>query len=242
TYNQGGTFTVTLTACEYTSYDTCISVQSATITIYPLPVALFIPPPTQVLIGNQACFNNKSLNYVQLEWDFGNGKTSNLTDPVVCTSYSQEGTYDVELIATSSGGCKDTFRLISAVTVIKGTKLLIPNAFTGLASGSSNGEENVDPTLTNISTAENQVFYPYIVGILKSYEMRIFNKWGELIFESHEETDCPPADPDGLKNWKGWNGFYRGKMAKQDVYVFTIDVVFCSGDELSKTGYVMLLR
>ncbi|HYG52734.1 MAG TPA: gliding motility-associated C-terminal domain-containing protein, partial [Flavobacteriales bacterium] len=57
----------------------------------------------------------------------------------------------------------------------------------------------------------------------------IFNRWGELIFES---TDVN----------KGWDGYYRGVICTQDVYVWKADVTFIDGREFSATGDLTLLR
>ena len=61
------------------------------------------------------------------------------------------------------------------------------------------------------------------------YELNIFNRWGELIFVSKDPKI-------------GWDGYYRGKLCKQDVYVWKVRIKFSNGEVLEKVGDVTLLR
>lgn len=61
--------------------------------------------------------------------------------------------------------------------------------------------------------------------------LMIFDRWGELIYESENMAE-------------GWDGFYKGKLAQQDVYVWKVKyTTLCSeGQEHSKIGHVTLVR
>ena len=61
------------------------------------------------------------------------------------------------------------------------------------------------------------------------FRMRIFNRWGELVFES---TDIS----------LGWDGFYRGELSPQDVYVVQTWVRFIDGKQLTKLSDLTLFR
>lgn len=54
----------------------------------------------------------------------------------------------------------------------------------------------------------NDVFKPKLIGV-HNYKFLIFNRWGELLFEG--------TDPN-----IGWNGFYKGRLCEQDVYVYRV--------------------
>ena len=76
----------------------------------------------------------------------------------------------------------------------------------------------------------NQIFKPLIVfseNII--YNMRIFNRWGEKIFESD--------DPD-----IGWNGTYKGRGLPEGSYVYLIRIIQPDGREEVKKGSLVLLR
>lgn len=63
------------------------------------------------------------------------------------------------------------------------------------------------------------------------YELMIFDRWGELIFQTEKQDE-------------GWNGFYKGHLAQQDVYVWKVKYkTKCTeGLILSKIGHVTLVR
>jgi PKD repeat protein len=63
-------------------------------------------------------FVNTSTNAVSFLWDFGNGNTSTLTNPV--SIYSSQGAYTVRLIATNIEGKKDTVVYQNHINVVPG--------------------------------------------------------------------------------------------------------------------------
>ena len=64
---------------------------------------------------------------------------------------------------------------------------------------------------------------------IQKMNWQIYNRWGQIVFQS--------TDPD-----KGWNGFYKGVLQPQEVYTYTLDVVFFDGVQTRKTGDITLLR
>ena len=64
---------------------------------------------------------------------------------------------------------------------------------------------------------------------MEDYRLEIFNRWGELLFV----TEDPEI---------GWDGYYRGQPAKQDVYVWKAYAKFSDGRESMLKGDVTLLR
>ena len=74
----------------------------------------------------------------------------------------------------------------------------------------------------------NDVFYPF-VRFVKDFRMRIWNRWGELVFESDDVM-------------RGWDGYYRGQLSQQDVYVYRMEVRFVDDRTAERTGDLTLLR
>ncbi len=103
TYSDTGTYIVTLTA---TSPFGCVNTFSASVTVYPLPVAAFNFNPTGTCQGSSITFNNTSGGGATYQWNFGNGQTSNATNPSVV--YNSPGSYDVTLTVTSANSCVST--------------------------------------------------------------------------------------------------------------------------------------
>ena len=57
----------------------------------------------------------------------------------------------------------------------------------------------------------------------------MFNRWGEIVFES---------TPDQL----GWDGYYKGELQNQETYLWFVKAVSVSGEEISKEGFFTLFR
>ena len=89
------------------------------------------------------------------------------------------------------------------------------------------------PPLSNVfrpdsPLEENRTFRPGIIDHVDDYHLMIFNRWGELIYESFDQET-------------GWDGFYNGQLAKQDVYIWKVTGTFSDGKGFTKTGNVTLL-
>ncbi len=96
-----------------------------------------------------------------------------------------------------------------------------PNAFTPNANGPTNGYYT--PGLPN-----NDVFYPVYKGVVE-YHLSIFNRRGELIFESNEINI-------------GWDGYINDHLAAQGVYVWKANGKYSNGQSFTKFGNIMLIK
>ena len=112
--------------------------------------------------------------------------------------------YTVTLI--DSFGCKYSDETL---VLVEGS-LYIPNAFTPNGDGI------------------NDFFGPEAIDITK-YSLKIFNRWGEIIFTSNQ-----------LKN--RWDGTFKGKTAQNDVYVYQLNYEFNSGKTGNVVGRVTLIQ
>lgn len=151
------------------------------------------------------------------EWTFPDGTTSNINNPIYVAD--QIGSLPIHLFVRDLNHCEATdHRLINVLPVYD---ITIPNAFTPSA-GSQGGGYYTPGDLSN------DIFYPF-VDYVDQMEFLIFNRWGELVFESHD-----PAF--------GWDGYYKGKLSQQDVYTYSLWVRFKDGVEQEKVGDVSLFR
>lgn len=217
-YNVPGTYSVTLTAFGIGgSVNTFTKVDS--VVVRPRANAFFVLQPTNVVVPTQPVFTyNLSANADQFTWDFGDGTISNGFNPT--HYYQQAGTFDVMLIANNQWNCPDTFTVAGATTAEVSGEIEFPNAFTP-GNGPSDGY--YDPR-----SFSNDHFFPKHEGVAK-YRLEIFNRWGELVFVSEDVR-------------KGWDGWYRGAPAKQDVYVWKCHATFSDGRDAVLKGDVTLLR
>lgn len=215
--NESSIYEVTLVV---TSPDGCsaTSENTAPIEVYEAPVASF-NASTWSANSNESeiIFSDNSNGSVFNTWNIDNSVFENETE--ISYAFPDTGLYPIQLIVENEFGCLDT--LTQWVTITVGHVVDVPNAFT--PEGGSGDDPYYDPTSTT-----NTIFYPFM-EYAEEYRLSIFNRWGELIFESKDQE-------------MGWNGTYRDKPCPQDVYVYKIEVKYVDGKKVSKVGDVTLLR
>jgi gliding motility-associated-like protein len=217
TYYNEGTFQVTLYANgpggQHISY-------GGPIQVHPQPTAFFNVSPSVVFIPDQPilCFN-LSQNAESYVWHFGDGTTSTEQSPN--HYYTEEGEYTISLFVNTAYHCTDSFAIPRAVVAKAAGQIEFPSAFTPNPFGPNGGQ--YEPGDLN-----NDVFHPVCVGV-EEYQLSIFNRWGELIFESKDT---------GI----GWDGYYRNEICKQDVYVWKAKGKFLNGKSFLFAGDVTLIR
>jgi gliding motility-associated-like protein len=205
-----------------TDINGCKDTTTRTIKVFPKPVALFVADPLIVFVPTTPTnMFNKSTGAVAYSWNFGdNSGTSTETNPSY--TYQSPGEYQITLIATNAQGCKDTFNLASKILALNESDIQIPNAFTPNLNGGS-GSGIYDPL-----DKSNDIFHPVVRGAQK-YEMSIYSRWGELLFNTRDVN-------------VGWDGYYKGKLCTQDVYVYKITASMLDGKTFNKVGDVLLLK
>ncbi len=205
-YDSSGTYPVTLII---TTPAGCVdsSTQNVDITIFPLPLAQFdVSPDFAPLYNSTIELKDNSENAVTWHWDFGDGQKSDI--PVSQYQYQSPGKYTITLQITNIAGCES---VTSREVFI--TPFFIPNAFTPNGDG------------------KNETFYdPGYAFDVSSVTMRIWNRWGQMVFSSDNMSHV----------WDGKDA--SGKDAPQGVYFYTLKVVQNSGHENDYAGSVTLVR
>jgi gliding motility-associated-like protein len=143
------------------------------------------------------------------EWDFGDGNTGDGNNPI--HSYEIEEEYTVNLTITTASGCVDSTNLIISGTcpILDGVPYM-PSAF------SPNGDNNNDVLFVD-------------GGPFSYLDYRIYNEWGELIFQSNDQN-------------VGWDGKKDDKGQPLGVYVYVIEAINLGGEEHVIKGSVTLLK
>ncbi len=177
------------------------------IIVYPQPVADFYSNNEDQSIFQPIFeFYNQTVNANQYEWDFGDGTKSLLVNPQ--HEYKDTGTYTVRLYAENVYGCKDSIE--KQVKVTPEFTLYIPNAFT--------------PDLDS----RNNTWKPYGMGVSK-INIYVFNRWGELIWESDNMEDS-------------WDGTFQGEPVPNGVYAYRILVESYNEVVYEYLGSITLIR
>lgn len=159
--------------------------------------------------GTAVQFNNISTGATTYEWDLGNGNTSN--DEHTTETYDISQNYVITLVATNDAGCSDsTYQVIQVKPEFF---FYAPNAFT------PDGDEF------------NQTWMPVVRGIDEyDYDVYIFNRWGQLIWENHDPNI-------------GWDGTYNGRKVEIGVYVWKAKIKLPGIDDRKTfNGMINLLK
>ena len=123
------------------------------------------------------------------------------TSPIVTTTYT--------VTVTDQNGCTHTAQIV--VVAKNEYEVFYPNAF------SPNGDGN------------NDTWAPIDFGSTESVHIQIYDRWGELVFET---TDIN----------KGWDGTFAGKPLPPDVYAYYITGTLKNKKDFKKTGSLSLLK
>jgi gliding motility-associated-like protein len=218
TFYQSGIFGATLVVHGFDGTNDTLELTNLFIA-HANAVASFTVTPNQVVVPDQPILcQNASDNATTFEWSFGDGSLSSEVSPK--HFYDIEGVYSIQLIANNEFNCPDTLILEDVVFAYGDGYLEYPNAFTPNSSGPGDGY--YDPF-----GYTNDVFCPLHKGVVL-YEFQIFNKWGEQIFETNDIH-------------RGWDGYYRGVLSKEDVYAWKVSVTFSNGTSKIMTGDLTLL-
>ena len=219
-FTRPGVYNVSLTVIGYEGQEDQV-IQYGAVEVFPSASAAFVNSPTEVIIPDQPVdfVNLSEMDATEFFWDFGDGQFSTEKDPV--HFYTEPGIYTVSLTANNSFNCPTTYTLEHAVEATVGGFMEFPTAFTPNTGGSNGGY--YDP-----NALDNDVFHPHHMGIV-DYELIIFNKWGELIFRS--------TDP-----YIGWDGYFQGRIVRQDVYAWKATATFSSGYRTTQAGDVTLIK
>jgi PKD repeat protein len=178
--------------------------------IQPLPYpsisvspSLVIQQPDYTFTFKDTVSTNPNKTY---EWYMGDRSLQTKDGREITYVYADTGVYKVKLLVTDfSTGCKATDSVKVTILYVPGF-LYVPNA---MCLGCSN--------------AGLRQFLPLAKG-LKTYHLRIYNGWGQKIFETDKlDANGSPSEP--------WNGTVAGKTLQQDVYTWQIEATYTNGTE-----------
>ena len=164
--------------------------------------------PDTLFATQKIHFENKSKGAKKFAWYFDTGlrDTSTAENPVY--AYRRSGLYPVRLIIKNEYGCSDT--VIKPVNVLD-DHLYIPTIIT------PNGDDLND-------YLQLYYTYPYRLDLFQ-----IYNRWGQMIFESKDIR-------------MHWDGTYKGAEVPEGVYMYTLSATKDNGERYFKSGTITVIR
>jgi gliding motility-associated-like protein len=206
------TATTTYTVIGYDSVGCFTDTATVTATVFNYPT-VSLGADSTISIGNPLTLNSiVSNDVVSYRWiPTTDLSCSNCPNPTLVTR--QDMLY--RLLVTNIGGCvaEDSIRII---VTCNNSSVFVPNTF------SPNGD------------GMNDVFYPRGKGIFSIRNIKIFNRWGESVFE---KRDFAPNDPSS-----GWTGMFKGQKAETGVYTYYIEIVCNSSQVIKYFGNINLIQ
>ncbi|MFM1875546.1 MAG: hypothetical protein RL266_1283 [Bacteroidota bacterium] len=205
TYADSGYYDISLSVTSAEGCNTQISVANA-VRANITPVARFnIEEERLSMLDAELEMTQSSEHALTWNWNLGDGTTS--TDVIPEHTYLEPGDYDVVLQVTN-GDCQDF--AFGQVTVDPVFTFYIPSAFTP-------DEDGINETFFGTGEA------------IRIYNMKISDRWGELLFESNE--------PDFH-----WDGTYKGKPVEAGLYVYEFYILDIYQRDHIYSGHFQLLR
>ena len=178
------------------------------INVYPTPTAGFESDLYTVsYLEPTVNITNTSTGGTSCFYDFGDGAFTADCNPT--HDFEDVGFLEVVQTVTNNFGC---FDIATVMITVEGHLFYAPNTFTPNNDGL------------------NEIFKPLAVGVSK-YEFRIFNRWGEVIFETEDHNE-------------GWNGSVNkgSSYAPNGTYTYQVIVNDFTGYPHEYNGHVTLTR
>lgn len=207
-YEKPGDYPISLAAANFLN---CRGTAERPFTVAPLPV--ITPLPVTIPVGGQAVLPvTYSAGASTYSWTPPEGLScTNCATPVASPQFTK--TYTVTV--TDSNTCVSSADITVTVLCTE-ENYFVPNTF------SPNGD------------GMNDVFYPRGRGLARVQSMRIYNRWGQQVFERKNFMANDPSS--------GWNGRLGGQPLVPDVYVYIVEFVCDNAQIVPFKGNVTLIR
>ena len=174
---------------------------------------LVIEGDSVVCLGDAATFSASGPDSIVI-YDWNLDVAGSADEPMPSATFEENGIYSVVLLAVDEAGCTYSDNFSFEVRFCEpdgGCAYALPNAF----SPNGDGTNDTFELLRNCPAT--------------SFELRVFNRWGGIVFET-----------DDLET--GWDGRFNGQDAPMEVYFYQCFVETPNGEVVELNGDVTLLR
>lgn len=175
--------------------------------------------PPQFELSQEECetekvtFTNTSGNSLGVLWRFSDGTTSTEENPK--HTFPSAGTYQVTLITNPGTLCEDSLTKSITLKDYSNSDWEFPNVFTP----------------NDVNGLNDCYMFKGLLADCDEVEIEIFNRWGELVWETDSPTAC----------WDGTH-YKNGKDLPAGVYFVIANLERLKGDKIDYKGSVTLIR
>jgi len=136
---------------------------------------------------------------------------STIVNPVF--KYDKTTEYTITIATDAGCSVTDTLlvRVSAAIPPACEPNLYVPRAW------SPNGD------------GHNDYLFPFVTCIRELKYFRVFNRWGQLVFETNAIG-------------QGWNGIFNGKPQVIDTYTWTAEAIGVDGSTIKRSGNSVLIK
>jgi gliding motility-associated-like protein len=190
----------------------CKDTISSTVAIYDFPV-IKGPPEISIPVGFPVTLPfTYSTGIISWAWTpSANLSCDDCANPVASPIFST--LYSVSVTDSNNCTSRDSIRV---TTICNANNYFIPNTFSPNNDG------------------VNDFFYPRGKSLYNIQSMRVFNRWGQMVFERKDFPANAAAS--------GWDGTFNGHPAPADVYVYIVEVVCDNAQVIPLKGDITLIR
>jgi gliding motility-associated-like protein len=148
--------------------------------------------------------HNRDLKF---QWQFNQTGISDLTNPIIVIT--DTGIFNVKLTVGDVFGCSD--EIVKSFKNYPSNRYFLPSAFTPGVDG------------------KNDIFRIEGLVYVKKFEMQIFSRWGELLFQTNDFK-------------KGWDGYHNNVIVPDGVYIVLVNYLGLDGKWNYLKQTITLLR
>lgn len=208
-YKEAGNFFVKTIAVNGSG---CADTAIKNIYVHPNP-KVTLPPSVATTVGTPVLlpgkYTPKPVSYL---WTPDSSLScNNCPQPTASPRFNTK--YTVTIV--DSNGCKHKEE-IQVNVLCQGVTVFLPNTFSPNGDGS------------------NDIFYVRGRGLDRVKSLRIFSRWGQIVFE---QKDFPV---NSIQH--GWDGKMQGQKPHPDVYVYQVEVYCDNGQLINLAGNVALIQ
>ncbi|MGB0402597.1 MAG: PKD domain-containing protein [Salibacteraceae bacterium] len=184
----------------------CVNSDDVWVVVQQIPEVV-LPSDQVIIIGEEFEIVPNSKNGTVYRWEPSTGLSCSdcpnpIAQPLENTTYT--------LYLSDSLGCFEAIQYFT-IEVQPKFSVDVPEMFTPNGDGI------------------NDVISPNGWGIKSVLEFKVFNRWGELLFEA------TPQQP-------GWDGYYKGNLQNIETYVYYVKVISYEDEVISKEGFFSIVR